>query len=146
MSIHTIDPHFTFTPSTAFSHLHPTTHFLHTFCNLFNMDSTRHAFHEFLSQTPLSHREDELFKVFEKTLDVLSTYMGAREDFEKLILYMQTHFKDFAYQLDESTKRWVSIDFLLFIHDYDSWFEKRLEHFCMQLLEDGFRNVDQISS
>ena len=64
------------------------------------------------------------FTVFDKTLDVLSTYMGAREDFEELILYMQTHFKDFAYQLDECAKRWVPIDYLMFIHDYDSRFEK----------------------
>ena len=106
------------------------------------MDSARSAFHEFLSWTPLSHREDELFEVFDKTLDVLSTYMGAGEDFEELILYMQTHFKDFAYQLDESAKRWIPIDYLLFIHDYDSRFEKRLQRFCVQLLEDGFRVVD----
>ena len=142
MSLHTIDPHFTFTPSIACSYLHPTTHYLHTFYTLFTMDSARATFHEFLSQTPLSHREDELFEVFNKTLDVLSTYMGAREDFEELILYMQAHFKDFAYQLDESAKRWVPIDYLLFIHDYDSQFEKRLQRFCVQLLEDGFRVVD----
>ena len=141
-SLYTIDPHFTFSPFTTSTHLHPATHFLHTFYTLFTMDSARSAFHEFLSRTPLSHREDELFEVFNKTLDVLSTYMGAREDFEELIVYMQTHFKDFAYQLDESAKRWVPIDYLLFIHDYDSRFEKRLQRFCVQLLEDGFRVVD----
>ena len=63
------------------------------------MDFVRTTFHEFLSRTPLSHREDELFVVFDNTLDVLNTYMGAREDFEELILYMQTHFKDFTYSL-----------------------------------------------
>ena len=80
--------------------------------------------------------------VSDKTLDVLSTYMGAREDFEELSLYMQTHFKDFAYQLDEFAKRWVPIDYLLFIHDYDSRFENQLQRFYVPLLEDGFRNVD----
>ena len=57
-------------------------------------------------------------------------------------MYMQTRFKDFAYQLDKSAKRWVSIDYLRFVHDYDSRFKKQLQHFYVQLLKDGFRNVD----
>ena len=88
MSLHTIESHFTFTPSIAYNYLHPTSHYLHTFHTLFTMDFARATFHEFLSRTPLSHREDEFFVDFDKTLDVLSTYMGAREDFEELILYM----------------------------------------------------------
>lgn len=72
----------------------------------------------------------------------MHTYMGAKEDFAKLINYMQEHISDFAYALDESSKRWVPINFLKFLNGEEPKFVKRLARLCAELGDEGFRDVD----